>query len=57
MAHALTSALALDPVTVGTSESVDMADALNSIDWVARFATVQQSMPALLQMVQWAYGG
>ena len=36
--------------------SVDMANAFNSIPRSAMFAAVQQSAPALLPMVQWAYG-
>ena len=35
---------------------VDMANAFNSIHWAAMLAAVQQSAPALLPMVQWAYG-
>ena len=36
--------------------SVDMANAFNSIHRALMFAAVQQSAPALLPMVQWAYG-
>ena len=36
--------------------SVDMANAFNSIHRAAMLAAVQQSAPALLPMVQWAYG-
>ena len=54
VAHALASALAEDPETVVIS--VDMANAFNSIYRTAMFAAVQQSAPALLPTVQWAYG-
>ena len=54
VAHALASALAEDPEAVVFS--VDMANAFNSIHRAAIFAAVQQSVPALLPMVQWAYG-
>ena len=54
MAHALASALAEDPETVVIS--VDVANAFNSIHRAAMLAAVQQSAPALLPMVQWAYG-
>ena len=53
VAHALASALAEDPETVVIS--VDMANAFNSIHRAAMLAAVQQSAPALLPMVQWAY--
>ena len=53
MAHALASALAEDPETVVIS--VDMANAFNSIHRAAMLAAAL-SAPALLQMVQWAYG-
>ena len=36
--------------------SVDMANAFNSIHRAAMLAVVQQSAPAVLPMVQWAYG-
>ena len=51
---ALASALAQDPETVVIS--VDMANAFNSIHRAAMLAAVPQSAPALLPMVQWAYG-
>ena len=35
---------------------MDMANAFNSNNRAAMFAAVQQSAPALLPMVQWAYG-
>ena len=54
VAHALASALAEDPETVAIS--VDMANAFKSIYRAAMLAAVQQSAPALLPMVQWAYG-
>ena len=54
VAHALASALAADPETVVIL--VDMANAFNSIHRTAMLAAVQQSAPALLPMVQWAYG-
>ena len=54
VAHALASALAEDPETVVIS--VDMAHAFNSIHRSAIFAAVQQSAPALLPMMQPAYG-
>ena len=46
--------LLADPKTVVISE--DMANAFKSIHRAAMFAAVQQSAPALLPMVQWAYG-
>ena len=54
VAHALASALAEDPETVVIS--VDAANAFNSIHRAAMLAVVQRSAPALLLMVQWAYG-
>ena len=54
MAHALSSALAEDPETVVIS--VDMVNAFSSVHRAAMFAAVQQSAPALLRTVQWAYG-
>ena len=54
VARALASALAENPETLVIS--VDMANAFNSIHRAAMFAAVQQSAPALLPMVQWAYG-
>ena len=53
-ALALASALAEDPKTVVVS--VDMANSFNSVHRVAMFEAVQQSAPALLPTVQWAYG-
>ena len=47
-------ALAEDPETVVIS--VDMGNAFNSIQGATNLAAVQQSGPALLPMVQWAYG-
>ena len=52
--HALESALAEDPETVVIS--LDMANAFNSIHRASMFVAVQQSAPALLLRVQWAYG-
>ena len=52
--HTLASALADDPEAVVIS--VDMANAFNNIHRAEMFAAVQQSAPALLPMVQWAYG-
>ena len=54
VAHSLAPALAEDPETVVIS--VDMANAFNSIHQAALFTAVQKSTPALLPMVQWAYG-
>ena len=54
MVHALASALAENPETVVIS--VDMAKAFNSVHRAAMFAAMQQPAPALLPMVQWAYG-
>ena len=53
VAHALASALAEDPETAVIS--VDMANAFNSTHRAGIFTKVQQSAPALLPMVQWAY--
>ena len=33
-----------------------MENAFNSIHWDAMFAAVRQSAPALLAVMQWAYG-
>ena len=54
VAHALASALAEGPETVVIS--VDMAIGFNSIRRAAMLAAVQQSAPALLPTVPWAYG-
>ena len=54
VSHALASTLAEDPETVVIS--VEMANAFNSIHRAAMFAAVQPSAPALLPMVQRAYG-
>ena len=54
VAHALASALAEDPEMVVIS--VDMANAFNSVHRAPMFAAVQRFAPALLPVVQWAYG-
>ena len=54
VAHALASVLAEDPETVVIS--ADMANAFNSIPRAAMLSAAQHSAPALLPMVQWAYG-
>ena len=54
MAHALASALSDDPETVAIG--VDMANAFNIIHRAAMFAALQQSAPAVLPIVQSAYG-
>ena len=48
------AALGEDPETVVIS--VDMVNAFNNIHRAEMFAAVQQSAPALLPMVHWAYG-
>ena len=52
VSHALASTLSEDSETVVLL--VDMANAVNSFHRAAMFAAVQQSVPALLPMVQWA---
>ena len=54
VAHAVSTALAVDPLNVVLS--VDMANAFNTVNREAVFAAVQDRMPRLLPVVQWAYG-
>ena len=54
VAHAVSAALATDPQNILLS--VDMANAFNTVSRDAVFTAVQERMPQLLPVVQWAYG-
>jgi hypothetical protein len=54
VAHAVSTALALDPLTVVAV--LDCENAFNTVSREAVFLAVRDRMPGLLPVVQWAYG-